>query len=250
MESKCYLCGRLVDKPEYIKREDKEVVNMTIAVPKKGKNDEADFFKCSLWGTKAKEIADNNEKGDAIGIKGNIRTRKNVINETNINMLEIIADEFISLDNEKVKQSDFKALSTFIGRIVRDPELNEVADGKKVSNITIAVQRGYKNSEGIYETDFIPVAVWGTEGENVTNYCKKGDLVSIDSTLTMKKNKIKDQEINMLSVNANHVLYLSKSHENIEEAEEEAILEEPKKETKSTKSKKSTKKKEEPSLEV
>ena len=42
-----------------------------------------------------------------------------------------------------------------MGRITRDPELRETENGKKVANITIATQRPYKNSEGIYETDFI-----------------------------------------------------------------------------------------------
>lgn len=41
-----------------------------------------------------------------------------------------------------------------IGRIVRDPELRETEKGNKVSNITLAVPRGFKNASGEYETDF------------------------------------------------------------------------------------------------
>ena len=42
-----------------------------------------------------------------------------------------------------------------VGRLVRDPELRETEEGKKVTNITIAVPRSYKNIDGEYDTDFI-----------------------------------------------------------------------------------------------
>lgn len=45
--------------------------------------------------------------------------------------------------------------SLIIGRIVNDPELKETEKGK-VSNITLAVQRPFKNANGEYETDFFP----------------------------------------------------------------------------------------------
>lgn len=41
-----------------------------------------------------------------------------------------------------------------VGRLVRDPELRQTEGGKKVTNITLAVPRSYKNSNGEYETDF------------------------------------------------------------------------------------------------
>ena len=41
-----------------------------------------------------------------------------------------------------------------VGRLVRDPELKELENGNKLSNITLAVPRSYKNVNGEYETDF------------------------------------------------------------------------------------------------
>ncbi len=40
-----------------------------------------------------------------------------------------------------------------VGRIVSDPELVNTDKGK-VSNITLAVPRSFKNSNGEYDTDF------------------------------------------------------------------------------------------------
>ena len=70
-----------------------------------------------------------------------------------------------------------------IGRIVRDPEITELDDGKKVSNITVAVQRSYKNSEGEYEADFIDVKLWNDVAERTADYCHKGDLVGVKGRL-------------------------------------------------------------------
>jgi len=35
-----------------------------------------------------------------------------------------------------------------VGRLVSDPTIKENEDGKKVTNITLAVQRPYKNGDG------------------------------------------------------------------------------------------------------
>lgn len=66
-----------------------------------------------------------------------------------------------------------------VGRLVSDPQINETENGKKVCNITLAVPRSYKNADGIYERDFIPVVLWKGIAENTVEYCKKGDLVGI-----------------------------------------------------------------------
>ena len=40
-----------------------------------------------------------------------------------------------------------------VGRLVAEPSAKEMEDGKKVSNITIAVPRSYKNENGDYDTN-------------------------------------------------------------------------------------------------
>jgi single-strand DNA-binding protein len=59
-----------------------------------------------------------------------------------------------------------------VGRLV-----NIESDEKTI--ITLAVPRSFKNSEGEYETDYIPVTLWGTIAKNTEEYCKKGDLVGV-----------------------------------------------------------------------
>lgn len=63
-----------------------------------------------------------------------------------------------------------------IGRIVNDLTIDS---DTKNCEITIAITRAFKNEDGIYETDFIPVTLKGTIATNVVEYCKKDDLVAI-----------------------------------------------------------------------
>ena len=69
--------------------------------------------------------------------------------------------------------------SILVGRIAKDAEITELEDGRKVTELTLAVNRSYKNAEGIYETDFINCVLWNGIAENVIQYCKKGDLVGV-----------------------------------------------------------------------
>lgn len=70
-----------------------------------------------------------------------------------------------------------------VGRLVRDPELRKTENGKKVTNITIAVPRSYKNVDGQYEADYIDCTLWTPIAESTTEYCKKGDLLGIKGRL-------------------------------------------------------------------
>ena len=70
-----------------------------------------------------------------------------------------------------------------VGRLVKDPELRETESGKKVTYITLAVPRSYKNSNNEYETDFIDCTLWKGIAESTTEYCHKGDLLGIKGRL-------------------------------------------------------------------
>lgn len=74
-----------------------------------------------------------------------------------------------------------------VGRLVQDPEIKELENGNKVSYITLAVKRSYKNSEGIYETDFIPCIIWNKMAEMAEEFCKKGDIIEVRGRLETRK---------------------------------------------------------------
>ncbi len=70
-----------------------------------------------------------------------------------------------------------------VGRLTSEPELKVTEGGKQVSNITLAIPRSYKNTEGEYETDFVKCTLWNSVATNTSEYCKKGDMVGIKGRL-------------------------------------------------------------------
>ena len=66
-----------------------------------------------------------------------------------------------------------------VGRLVKTPELELTDSGKKISTITLAVPRTYKNLNGEYDTDFIDCTLWTGVAENTSEYCKTGDIPGV-----------------------------------------------------------------------
>ena len=74
--------------------------------------------------------------------------------------------------------------AVIVGRLVRDPDVRALSDGKTVSKFTVAVDRRFKNKNGEKEADFIPVVVFGKSAEFVAEYVKKGNMVSVSGKIT------------------------------------------------------------------
>lgn len=71
-----------------------------------------------------------------------------------------------------------------VGRLVRDPDVRALNDGKTVSKFTVAVDRRFKNKNGEKEADFIQVVTFGKPAEFVAEYVKKGNMVSVAGRIT------------------------------------------------------------------
>lgn len=69
-----------------------------------------------------------------------------------------------------------------VGRLTKTPEIKK-QEGKSNCYITVAIKRQFKNSDGIYDTDFINCTVWNVIAEKVCEYCKKGDIVSVKARI-------------------------------------------------------------------
>lgn len=86
-----------------------------------------------------------------------------------------------------------------VGRLTKDPEIYKEDGNKKRAMITVAVNRQYKNPDGIYETDFINCILWNVIAENTCEYCKKGDVVGV-------KGRIQSDIINQEDGNTKYYL--------------------------------------------
>lgn len=79
-----------------------------------------------------------------------------------------------------------------VGRLVRTPELLLTESGKKMSLVTLAVNRGFKNQNGEYDTDFLDCTLWTSVAENTAEYCKTGDVIGVRGRLQTRL--IEDEE--------------------------------------------------------
>lgn len=91
-----------------------------------------------------------------------------------------------------------------VGRIAKLKE-------EKGTILTIAINRSFKNKEGIYETDFIDCHLFDNVAESTKYYCKNGDMIGIKGRLQVNDKK-------MILV-ADRVTFLAskKDNDNIEE---------------------------------
>ena len=108
--------------------------------------------------------------------------------------------------------------TVILGRLVRDPELRETDTGKKITNITLAVPRSYKNVNGEYDTDFIPCTLWQGIAESTTEYVKKGDLLGVKGRVQSRNIELDDDtKRSVIELVAEKVTFLSSKKQ--EEAE-------------------------------
>ena len=78
-----------------------------------------------------------------------------------------------------------------IGRLTKNPELRFTpGTGKAVATFTIAVDRKFSKEKK--ETDFIPIVVWGKQGESAANNLEKGRLVAISGRIQTRNYEGKD----------------------------------------------------------
>lgn len=113
-----------------------------------------------------------------------------------------------------------------IGRLTKDPEPTKLESGKTVTNITLAVNRNFKNSEGIYGVDYIKCTLWNGIATSTCDYTKKGDLVGVKGRI--QNNEYTDEENNKkytYEIIADKVSFLSSAKKNIEQTEEKTIAE-------------------------
>lgn len=80
-----------------------------------------------------------------------------------------------------------------VGRLTRDITVHKSDKGNKVATISLAIPRSFKNSEGVYDTDFIDCVAFDNIADNTSEYCSKGDIVGVkgrvQSRIVEKENK-------------------------------------------------------------
>ncbi len=103
-----------------------------------------------------------------------------------------------------------------VGRLVEDPEVKKLDNGKNYTSINIAVSRPFKNSEGVYETDFVRCVLWNGIAANTSEYCHTGDVVGIKGRLQNRSYEtIEGEKKYITEVIAERVSFISSNHKDL-----------------------------------
>jgi single-strand DNA-binding protein len=95
---------------------------------------------------------------------------------------------------------------TLIGNLASDVELKDVAEGKRVANFLLAVDRPSKDGGA----DFVRIAVWDRQAELCSQYLAKGKRVGLDGRLRSRSWQDTDGDRrSAVEVVANRVEFLS-----------------------------------------
>jgi single-strand DNA-binding protein len=76
-----------------------------------------------------------------------------------------------------------------MGNLTRDPELASTQQGKSVAKFDLAINESYTTGQGEKKESvlFMPIVVWGKQGENCKTYLHKGSPCLVEGRLTEDK---------------------------------------------------------------
>ncbi len=77
-----------------------------------------------------------------------------------------------------------------IGRTTDVPEVRKLESGLVVGNLTLAVNRPFRNTDGETDTDFINCVLWNAVALSANEFCKKGSLIAIKGYLACKDDTV------------------------------------------------------------
>lgn len=109
-----------------------------------------------------------------------------------------------------------------LGRLTKDIEVRYTESGTAVGNLTLAVKRRIKNTDGEYESDFINCVCWKETAETMNKYLKKGDQVLVEGRIQTRNFEDKDGNKRYATeVVIEHMDFVGSKKEQIPEAKEE-----------------------------
>ena len=113
-----------------------------------------------------------------------------------------------------------------VGRLTKDPELRYVGEkNNALTNFSLAVDRGYKNSQGESKVDFINIEIWGRQAEIFCTYMAKGKMVGIEGKIIADRYKNENGENRYITrVRANSFRFLDSRNKNIDIDEINRVL--------------------------
>ena len=101
-----------------------------------------------------------------------------------------------------------------VGRLTRNIKVNKTDNGNKIATLTLAIPRSFKNSEGVYDTDFINCILFDNIAENTKEYCSKGDIIGVKGRVQSRVLEKEDgKKEYLIDIVAEKITFLSSKKE-------------------------------------
>ena len=107
-----------------------------------------------------------------------------------------------------------------LGRLTKTPELASTASGTNYCNFTAAVNRRFKNNDGIYEADFISCTAWNQTAEFLCKHFEKGSSLAIVGRIQTRNYEKDGQKVYVTEVVAEEVYFAGGKNNTTSEAPE------------------------------
>ena len=96
-----------------------------------------------------------------------------------------------------------------VWRLTRDIVVNKSDKGIKVATISLAIPRSFKNSEGLYDTDFVDCVAFDSIASNTSEYCKKGAIVGVKGRVQSRTIENEGKKENIMDIICEKITFLS-----------------------------------------
>lgn len=95
-----------------------------------------------------------------------------------------------------------------MGRLTRDPELKTTPTGVNVCSFGIAVDRRFQTKGEEKKADFFNIVAWRQQGEFVSRYFKKGNMILVEGELQTRQYTNKDGiNVNVTEIIADQICF-------------------------------------------
>jgi single-strand DNA-binding protein len=86
--------------------------------------------------------------------------------------------------------------AVLVGRLTRDPELQELPSGQSVCDLRVACNGSRRDPDGGYHErpNYFDVSVFGARAENVARYLRRGSAVAVDGRLEWREWETAEQQ--------------------------------------------------------
>ena len=72
------------------------------------------------------------------------------------------------------------------GRLTKNIDLRQTSTGKAMTYFTLAVNRVFKNEQGVSDADFVTCVAFGKQAENMAKYLTQGSLIGVEGRISTR----------------------------------------------------------------